>query len=259
MWHPDGWGARARIGILMGHFDVGPEAEFQAMAAEGVTIHATRVAIGIARPGAAADPKIALAPVRAFAEPPAIDEAAALLAAAPLQAIAYGFFSSSYLLGPAGDRALQARLETRTRGIPVVIPGLAALRALRALGLRRIALLDPPWFSAELNKMGADYFRSEGCEVVHATAAKMAIGQQDIHPGSLYHWVRANTPATAEAVVIGGNGFRAVGAIEALEEDTGCAILTANSVTFWNALRAAGVRAPVPHYGRLFGQQLPAE
>jgi maleate isomerase len=88
MWQRDGWGARTRIGILMPHVDVGPEAEFVAMAPEGVTIHSTRVRVDVVMPGAATDPGIALAPVRAFAEPPAIDDAAELLAAAPLHAIA---------------------------------------------------------------------------------------------------------------------------------------------------------------------------
>lgn len=260
MWQPDGWGARARIGILMGHFDIGPEAEFGAMAPDGVTIHSTRVRIGVTMPGAATDPGIALAPVRAFAEPPAIDDAAELLAAAPLHAIAYGFFSSSYVLGVDGDRALQARLEKRTRGIPVVIPGLAALRALRALRVRRLALVDPPWFSAELNRMGAEYFRSQQIEVVYAApAAALPSSQHDQHPGRLYEWVRAQVPANAEAVLTGGNGFRAVGAIEALEEDLGRPVLTANSATFWNALRSAGVRAPVTHYGRIFAEPLPVD
>ena len=142
MWQPDGWGARTRIGILMPHVDIGPEAEFAAMAPEGVTIHATRVRINVVMPGAATDPGIALAPVRAFAEPPAIDDAAELLAAAPLHAIACGFFSSSYVLGVEGDRALQARLEKRTRGIPIVIPGLAGLLALGA-SISRMRIRSP--------------------------------------------------------------------------------------------------------------------
>jgi maleate isomerase len=259
MWQPDGWGARARIGILMPHFDVGPEAEFQAMAPDGVSIHSTRVWLGVVMPGAATDPAIALAAVRAFAEPPAIDDAAELLAAAPLHAIAYGFFSSSYVLGVDGDQAFQARLQERTRGIPVVIPGLAALRALRALNVRRLALVDPPWFSAELNRMGSDYFRSQEIEVVYAAPAALTSGQYDQHPGQLYEWVRAKVPATAEAVLIGGNGFRAVGAIEALEEALGRPVFTANQVTFWNALRCAGVRASVKQYGRLFAEPLPVD
>lgn len=257
MWQPDGWGAQQRIGILMPHFDVGPEAEFGAMAPEGVTIHSTRVRIGVVMPGSAADPGIALAPVRAFAEPPAIDDAAELLAATPLHAIAYGFFSSSYVLGVEGDQALQARLEKRTHGIPVVIPGLAALSALRALGVRRLALVDPPWFSAELNRMGADYFRTQQIEVVYsAPATGLPSGQHDQDPRRLYEWVRAEVPRNAEAVLTGGNGFRAVGAIEALEKDLGRPVLTANQVTFWNALRAAGVRQPVIHYGRIFAEPL---
>jgi maleate isomerase len=260
MWQRDGWGGRARIGILTPHFDIGPEAEFAAMAPDGVTIHSTRLRLDVVMPGTATDPGIALAPVRAFAEPPAIDDAAELLAAAPLHSIAYGFFSTSYVLGVDGDRALQARLETRTRGIPVIIPGLAALLALRVLGVRRLALLDPPWFSAELNRMGAEYFDSQQIEVLYAArATALPSGQCDQHPGRLYEWVRAQVPASAEAVLIGGNGFRAVGTVEALEQDLGRPVLTANQVTFWSALRHAGVRAPVPHYGRIFGEQLPTD
>ena len=41
MGEPDGWDARTRIGILMPHFDLGPEAEFGAMAPDGVAIHST--------------------------------------------------------------------------------------------------------------------------------------------------------------------------------------------------------------------------
>jgi maleate isomerase len=243
----------------MPHFDIGPEAEFGAMAPDGVTIHSARVRLDLVMPGAPTDPRIALTLVRGFAEPPAIDDAAELLAAAPLHSIAYGFFSSSYVLGVDGDRALQARLETRTRGIPVVIPGLAAVRALRALRVRRLALVDPPWFSPELNRMGAEYFRSQQLEIVYAAPAELPSGQHDQHPGRLYEWVRTQVPAGAEAVLTGGNGFRAVGVIEALEEDLGRPVLTANQVAFWNALRYAGLRASVAHYGRIFVEPLPAD
>jgi hypothetical protein len=40
----------------------------------------------------------------------------------------------------------------------------------------------------------------------------MTSSQHDQHPGRLYEWVRAQVPASAEVVLIGGNGFRAVGA-----------------------------------------------
>ncbi|HEU0114915.1 MAG TPA: hypothetical protein VFQ80_09565, partial [Thermomicrobiales bacterium] len=252
MWRPDGWAARARLGILVPHAAIGGESELQAMAPEGVSIHAARVPLGVMRAGGAMDPTIALAPVRAFADPPAIDEAAALLAAAPLHAIGVAFTGSSYVRGAADDEALRQRLEERTRGIPVALTGGAAVAGLRALGAGRLALIHPPWFSAELSALGADYFQSQGFEVVHHAPAGLPSAQQAIHPGALYAWVRANVPASAEAAFIGGNGFRAVGAIEALEEDLGIPILTANQALFWRLLRLAETRISVPGYGRLF-------
>jgi maleate isomerase len=225
------------------------------MAPEGVSIHATRVPLGIFAPGAAhgkMDRIIGHDAVRAFADPPLVDNAAELLAAAPLHAIAFVFTSSSYLRGAADDAALKARLEARTQGIPVVVTYAAAVLALTALSVKRLALIHPPWFSAELDGQGAEYFRGQGFEVVHSGPAELPSDQRAIHPGQLYEWVRGHTPDSAEAVFIGGNGFRAVGVIQALEEDLGRPVLTANQVAFWAALRLSGTRAPVVGYGRMF-------
>ena len=121
MWQADGWGWRARIGVLIPHADIGAEAEFQAMAPDGVSIHSARVPMGAYGLGGAIDCPVPGDAARAFADPPLVDDAAELLAAAPLHAIAYCFSSSSYVRGPAEDVALKARLEARTRGIPIVI------------------------------------------------------------------------------------------------------------------------------------------
>ena len=260
MWQPDGWAWRARIGVLTPHGDVGPECEFRAMAPEGVSVHAARVPLGayVAGTHGAMDRVIAHDAVRAFADPPHVDDATELLAAAPLHAVAFAFTSSSYVRGAADDAALKARLEARTKGIPVVVTCAAAVSALTALGVKRLALVSPPWFSAELDGQGAAYFRGQGFEVVQSGPAELPSDQRAIHPGQLYEWVRAHTPASAEAVFIGGNGFRAVGVIRALEEDLGRPVLTANQVAFWAALRVSGTRAPVVGYGRLFDHGPPS-
>src|SRR5262249_56825516 len=148
------------------HADVCPESEFRALAPDGISIHSGRVPLGVYKPGGTMDPTIAEDPVRAFADPPFVDDAAELLAAAPLHAIVYGFTSSSYVRGAADDAALKTRLETRTRGIPVVIPCAAAVKALTALGAKRLALISPPWFSTEMDRQGARYFQSQGFELV---------------------------------------------------------------------------------------------
>jgi maleate isomerase len=258
MWQPDGWGFRARLGLLVPHGDVGPESELHAMAPDGVSLHAARVPFGVMRTGGAMVPTIGPEAVQAFTDPPHVDDAAELLAAAPLHAIGFAFTSSSYVCGAAADEDLRKRLEGRTRGTPVAITGLSALLALRALGVARLALIDPPWFSPDLNAMGAEYFRSQGLAVVHHAPAGLPSDQRAVHPGHLYEWARAHVPTEAEAVFIGGNGFRAVGVIQALEEDLGVPVLTANQVLCWHLLRLAGTRAPVVGYGRLFAQPLPS-
>jgi maleate isomerase len=253
-WKRDGWEARVRIGVLTPHADVGPESELKAMAPPGVAIHATRVPFGAMAAGGAMDPTIPLAPVRTFAEPPHVDDAAELLAGAPLDAIAYGFTSSAYVIGVEGEVEMIARLERRTRGIPVVAVCRAAVEGLRVLGARRIALVDPPWFDTELNAFGRGYYESAGFEVVYSSPCGLPSAQAKITPSDLHAWVSEHVPTDAEAIVIGGNGFRAVGAIAALEEDLGRPVVTANQALLWAALRAAHADpGSVIDYGRLFG------
>ena len=253
MWQPDGW-AQTRIGVLTPHADVVPETEFGALAPEGISIHAMRVRFGAYKAGGTMDRIIADDPVRAFAEPPLVDDAAELLAAAPLHAIVYAFTSSSYVRGAADDAALKARLERRTRGIPVIIPCAAAVTALTVLTAKRLALISPPWFSEEMDHRGARYFQSQGFEVVQSGPAGLPSDQQGIRPGQLYEWVRTHMPEDADAVFIGGNGFRAIGVINALEEHLARPVLTANQVAFWDALRLSGTRASVVGYGQIFGR-----
>ncbi|MEU4195339.1 maleate cis-trans isomerase [Kribbella sp. NPDC026611] len=253
MWEPDGWDVRARIGVLIPHADVGPESELQAMAPEGVRVHATRVPFGAMAMGGQMDPTIPLAPVRAFVEPPAIDEATALLAAAPVQAIGIGFTSSSYVLGPDGEREVNERLAKLTGGIPVVSPGAAAVDGFRALRVDRLAVFSPPWFDAVLDEMGADYFAAQDFDVVLHQPCDLPSNQRSICPSELFSWIAANTPRDAEAVFVGGNGFRAVGVIAALEDELRRPVVTANSALLRGLLRAASTRARPVGYGRVFG------
>jgi maleate isomerase len=107
--------------------------------------------------------------------------------------------------------------------------------------------------------LGVDYFAGQGFEVAYAAAAGVPSEQRAINPGQLFEWVREQVPPEADAVYIGGNGLRAVGIIQALEEDLRIPMLTANQVLLWHLLRLAGTHAPVTGYGRLFDRDLPAE
>ncbi len=233
-WQPDGSGWRARIGVLTPHFDPVPESEFWTMAQEGVSVHSARVLF---------------VDSSTFANPPHADDATELLAAIPVQVIVFAFTTSSYLLGGEGEQSLKVRLEKRSGGIPVLLPCIAAGAAFHALGVRRIALIHPPWFADDVNQSGVRYFQGKGFDVAYASQLKPSRKFTEINPAELYEWVRKHVPTAAEAVFIGGNGLRAIGAISALEEDLGRPVLTANQVAFWYALCKVGVRAPVNRYG----------
>lgn len=252
-WQPDGWDVRVRLGVLTPHADVGPESELRAMAPPEVGLHTARVPFGAMGQGGAMDPTIPLAPVRAFAEPPGVDEAAALLAAAPVAAIAFAFTSSAYVIGARAEAHMLARLRERAHGLPVVATCAAAVEALRALGAGRIALVDPPWFDETLSELGRGYYEESGFEVPYAAPCGLPSDQALIRPDALHDWVAPRVPDAAEAVVIGGNGFRAVGAVQALEATLGRPVLTANQVLLWSALRATGTPAhAITAYGRVF-------
>ena len=77
----------------------------------------------------------------------------------------------------------------------------------------------------------------------------------------VHDWIVANTPSQAEAVVVAGNGLRAVGAIDALEASLERPVITANQAMLWKGLRLAGAPAHLEQYGRLLklestGQQV---
>ena len=145
----------------------------------------------------------------------------------------------------------------------MLLTGAAAVAAFRALGVRRIALIHPPWFADDEQELGVAYFRNQGFEVVYANQMRLrgfSVAKPtdplrkftEVYPAELYSFARAEVPATAEAVFFGGDGFRAIGMIAALEQELGRPVLTGNQVVFWNALRQTGVRAPVNGYGRVF-------
>src|SRR6516162_7676544 len=119
------------------------------------------------------------------------------------------------------------------------------------------------WFADDEQQLGIVYFQNQGFDVVYANQMRLR-GLElakptdplrkftELYPAELYAFARTEVPSTTGAVFFGGNGFRAIGMIAALEEELGRPVLTGNQVAFWYALRQAGVHAPVNGYGRVF-------
>ncbi|MFB7667619.1 maleate cis-trans isomerase [Kitasatospora sp. NPDC056138] len=252
----DGWDASTRIGVVVPHADIGPEAELQAIAPASVSIHASRIHFAAMRPGGEMDEKIPHDPVRAFVEPPYLDQAVELLAASPLHALTLGFTSSSYALKAKGEKELYERLLPVTRNLPITGTTKAARAAFDALGAHRIAVVNPPWFDDTLSRQGADYFREFGYDVVYHGPCGLPSNQKAITPDNLSAWIRTTVAAHhPQAVLVAGNGIRAVGTIKTLENELGFNVVTANQVILWHALHLAGATTTahgITDYGHLF-------
>jgi maleate isomerase len=249
---PDGWDRPIRLGVVVPHADVGPEAELSALAGNDVSIHGARLFFSAMRAGGEMDEKIPHDPIADFAKPPVLDELIEGLSQSPLNAIALAFTSSAYKHGPDGEKALIERLAHRAHDTVITTTCLAAVAAFKALEAKRIALVNPPWFDDALSSSGAKYFIEQGFNVVHHGPAGLKSGQRYITPEGLFDWVGHVAQSTgADTIFIAGNGQRAVGIIDAVEKAFGVTLLTANQLVFWHALKLAGFDVQRSGYGRL--------
>lgn len=194
-----------RIGVVTPHAAAGPVAEFPAMAPWRITTRLARIAtdaaglpVGTGRPARTA--------ARALTEPPLLDDAAAALAADPVDVIGFASTSCAYAIGFDDEAALTERLTARI-GIPVASTCASAVLALRILQVGRVALVEPPWFDDELNALGATYFRNQGIDVVSAACAELPRDPGRIDPAGVYEWTSRHVPADAEAVSSEGTAF----------------------------------------------------
>ena len=153
------------------------------MAPGRVVTCVARVSSDAAASGLGATPS--LSELRTLTAPPYLDAAADMLGRCSVDVIGYSSTSSAYAIGFDADTAVVSRLS-RQVGIPVVATCASAVLALRVLEVERIALVDPPWFDAELNELGAAYFRSAGFDVASSTSAGLSQDPRRIEAGAVF-------------------------------------------------------------------------
>ena len=255
----DNWGWRARIGLFIVGNEAVPEAEWWAMAPPGVSVHAARVT--------ARAPWAQWKPDRSGVEP-ADDllRGARQFAAMRLQAVTLAHSSSSLVGGKGWDAATVASLVPALGTTPFVTTnGLDIDAALRAMHVRRPFLVLPPWYNDETVAAGVRYYAEVGLAPAGQHRYDPGRKWRDLAPNELvpqgagfaqeveplYAQIREHCPADADGVLIAGTGFRCVAILDALEQDLGRPVVSANQASLWHCLRTAGVRSPVEGYGSL--------
>ena len=247
--------AGVRVGVVTPHAAAGPEVELPDMVPGRVTAVVARVRPAGA--GASWTSPTAAAGLRSLADLSSVDRAAAPFRPGSVEVVAFASTSSSYVLGHRAEAALVDGLR-RSCGVPVVSSGSSAVAALRACGSRRVALVHPPWFAAEVEELGRRYFRDQGFEVTPLTATGLPHDPAAVRPDHVVDGVLRHVGDDPDAVFLAGTGFRTARAIAELERRTGRPTLTANQVLLWSILAATGTAWPVTGYGRLLRDLRPA-
>src|SRR5215472_7383974 len=244
-------GTVIRIGVLTPHEVPGPEVEFAAMAPGRLTVRVARY--GHPDLGGSGGP-VSPAELGPLTTAPFLDRAAERLVTEPVDVIGYASTTAAYTIGFDAEMAMVLRLSQLT-GRPVAATCTSAVRALRVLQVERIALVGAPWFAPGFNELGAAYFADQGFDVVSSASAGLSRDPRAVEPAAVCEWASRHVADAAQAVFIGGNGFRAAGAIDALETAIGRPVLTSNQVLLWQLLAQVDAAFEIHGYGRLFAHK----
>jgi len=252
-----GCGRTIRIGVLTPHAAIGPEEEFPAMAPGRLVTRVARVSSDALAVGDTGNQPTTPPALRALTALPDLRDAARMLATSSSDVVGYASTTTAYAIGFDAETAMVSRLSALF-AVPVAATCASAVLALRVLDVERVALIGAPWFDAELNELGAAYFSSQGFDVTSSASAGLSRDPRRIEPAAVCAWTSRHLGDEAEGIFIGGNGFRAAGAIEPLEASIGRPVLTSNQVLLWNLLAHAGASFEINGYGQLFAEKRPS-
>jgi arylmalonate decarboxylase len=231
----------ARIGVLIPPVNVTVEPEFNRWAPAGVTIPAARMWRRRAR----------LSPDDLREMLTRLDDDCARLAMAQPDVVLYACTSGSSLETGGFDRKLSERIA-RASGAPAsTTTATAVAAALRALGIRRPAVVTP--YPDEINEREMAFFAELGFEPVSLESFREgdshAIPRIDPEDTARLA-LKADRPE-ADGVFISCTNLATAPIIERLEAELSKPVVTSNQATLWLGLRALGVTAAVPDAGRL--------
>ena len=186
-------------------------------------------------------------------DPAPVLEAAALLADAQMDVIAWSGTSASWL-GFESDRRLCAAITAAT-GVPATSSVLGLNDALAALGARTLGLVTP--YTSDVQARIVANYAAAGI----ACVAERHLGDPGNYSFAQYEeaelagLVRAVAVARPAAITTLCTNLRSSGLAEAMEAETGIMLLDSISTVVWRSLLLAGV-APgrVVGWGRLFGE-----
>jgi len=185
---------------------------------------------------------------------PRLLEGARRMANRKVSSVMWSSTSASFVLGWEGAKKQAAALED-SLGVPASTTALAFLDAATALGVERVAVVATypddiaRRFEKFLNRGGIDVCQIGSHGII--TAAEVGTLGRD----AVLNMVGKNDHPDAEALLVPDTALHTVAWLEELEAAVRKPVLTANQVTFWEALRLARRLEAQAGLGTLFRSQ----
>lgn len=222
------------IGVVV-PYDFALDRELWRWTPDDADLHLTRtpfeeLPVGVLQAAAVGDPSVVTGAVRDLrvVEP---------------RVVAYACTSGSFVGGAAAEKVLAAAMAGAGAAAAVTTSG-ALLTALRTLGVRRAAVATP--YDDEVTTRLSDYLGEAGVTVTGTHNLGLTDHIWNVPAQTTRDLVTCAVTGDAEAVFVSCTNLRTYDLIAPLEEELGIPVLTANQVTIWAALAAAGQHAVGP-------------
>lgn len=161
-----------------------------------------------------------------------------------------GMSAITFFGGAKGADAFVAKIEEAT-GVGISVGSHSTAAALKAYGVKRIAVLSPYW--PVMNEAVTGYFEDMGFAVVRNIALQCAswTAIAQVTPAQCRDALRKLDGDDVDALVQVGTNLSMTGLAAAAELWLGKPVIAINTATYWHALRANGIKDRVAGFGRL--------
>lgn len=214
------------------------EPEFHRMLPQDFSVHTARLRLG----------EVTVEGLARMEE--RIEEEAEKLADASVNIIGYGCTSGSLFRGKGHENLIEERIR-RASGVPAVATAGAVVRALRALGVRKVAVATP--YIDEINFLEERFLTQHGFKVVDMVGLglrdNLMIGR--LKRGDVEELVDRLRIEEADGIFISCTNLPTAELIEELERKHKRPIISSNTATLWAMLRECGQGIKIRGFGSL--------
>jgi maleate isomerase len=218
-----------RIGLVV-PCDLTLDREYWDLAPDDVSIHVTRTGFH--------DGGLDLAFVRGVSDLGELAYATKSLSKIEPAVIGYACTSGSFIHGLAGEATIRETMLANGAEAAVTTSG-SMLDALRHLGVRRVGLGTP--YALEIAEFLPPFVRDAGFEPVSLANLELPDVVGEIAADAVRELAALAYRPDADAVFLACTGVPTIGLLAELTQQLGVPVLSANQVTMWAALRAAGL------------------